>query len=92
MGGGVEVVESGEGFEDGVGLCEGFGDVMGREGELSGDIWGVGEWRAEMEIGWECERERMVVLWGIGSGEWGGVLVGGVEGIGVGWGGGGGGY
>ena len=44
--------------------------VFDVDGVLSGDICGVADCTAEMEIAWESDRETMVVLCRIGTAEY----------------------
>ena len=79
--GGVKLVDGGHGFQDGLALSDAFRDVVGGQPDFTGDICGVADCTAEMEIAWESDRETMVVLCRIGTAESGGLLLGAVQGI-----------
>ena len=77
--GGIELVDGGHGFQDGLALSDAFRDVVGSQSDFTGDICGVADCTAEMEIAWESDRETMVVLCRIGTAESGGLLLGAVH-------------
>lgn len=48
--GGVELVDGGHGFQDGLALSDAFRDVVGSQSDFTGDICGVADCTAEMEM------------------------------------------
>ena len=55
--GGVKLVDGGYSFQDGLALSDAFRDVVGSQPDFTGDICGVADCTAEMEIAWESDRE-----------------------------------
>lgn len=53
--GGVKLVDGGHGFQDGLALSDAFRDVVGGQPDFTGDICGVADCTAEMEIAWESD-------------------------------------
>lgn len=64
--GGVELVDGGHGFQDGLALSDAFRDVVGSQPDFTGDICGVADCTAEMEIAWESDWEQWLYYAGLG--------------------------